>query len=1296
MKIFKNKQYSLLPRPLRLQNTLSLSMGVLVYFDLTDSEHLLTEQALWKDIPKQLGSQLVLDQGVPKPRGEYLLTGSCFAPRNQPREASQVRVQLGELDKTISIYGTRYWKKGVITHPQPFSSVALNWSNAFGGPAFAQNPLGLGINKNVLADGSSAINLPHLEYSHQQIGAPSDRPHPASFGPIDMQWPQRAKKNGTYDAKWKAERWPYFPEDMNYEFFNLASSDQMLPGYFAGGEPYRLENVHPDLPVIEGNIPRLRMRLFVSQNPKFKLYDFPVNSLASHQLKEHEVFKEVLMHLETVWFFPTILRGVLLFRGLTDIIDEEYSDVLRVLIRHELMDEPAKSIEYYRDLQMSLLNRGVNIDSEQMDQAVQQANESMIQVRNLPKVINSIRQHALGNRPTMPPRPPEERLLNLKQILNKKRALLDSSEQMTRRLHSKFGHLVEFDLTQFATSHRTLDEFEANFEKNISHLVTKQKEAKASVNSHMNILREKLTESAKNLKKQWPKGRDLPFDPNTIIPDDIFSEPSKGPWHDRGFPLVVQWRKNLETNPNMLDSLKKLGLSTSTIKNYWLGCNCDDLVDSQELWGLDKAEQFTLPAGLIVPYFIGDQLARIRCVYKDSKWDQEMLVPGSDPISLFLPSATTVNLPGYCSALWAPILCVDNELTGILMEQLVGDCISILVLVSPEQPLSKEAKQAIEKSDVFLVVRPNGAAENSSLDMVWSKWVATFKKAQSIELPVGKSIFDAQAAGQDLRQWVMEALPKDVTSADVSEEKPAEANKLAPLKKLDLSFPFNLKEILSGVREEVKSHLVNAHGLSPEAQAKKLADIADKVKTQLGSSQKVLEKQGIDIDKTLKDMLQPSTQKTSIKNLSPNELGKQFVAKINEQLNKTEFQKNVPADKLDSLKKVAQEITTMSAQAETLQAKGRAMLDKGLAKLAEAKKRFDGNGVSPESAAEFAKAGINIDAMVPRTREEVVEMYQNGEPIAGAILANVDLSYLNLSGADFSGCDLNKTNFSSSKLDKSSFNKSKGQFASFVGASLLDCSMQDSFMQSANFTDANLSKANINKTAFNKAVFERATLDGANIRMCGFDDVNFTQISCIAAHFYLSIISGIANKADFRQASLGKCLIKKMSLEQADFRDGAIHHCKLNEVVGEHVNFAGADLAKFFTGRNCEFRYANFTKTNLYQAGLRETDFTGADFRQADLAEAILEASIFIDADFNRAKARKARFIKCNLEGAHMRAFDLMTGSLRKSRLVRTDFRGSNLYACNFYKVEVGETRFEGCNLKLSQLDGNIDLLEKE
>lgn len=161
MKIFKERRHALIHRPVQIKDVHYLSLGVMLYFDLSAPEDLHTEQELWQELTPVLG-QVSLDQGWPKPRGEVLCMGSCYAPRGKQVAAAKIRLKTGPVDKTLNVFGDRYWLTGAtglttMTRARPFSVMPVDWAHAFGGPDFKQNPLGKGIARVRTEDEQQAI-----------------------------------------------------------------------------------------------------------------------------------------------------------------------------------------------------------------------------------------------------------------------------------------------------------------------------------------------------------------------------------------------------------------------------------------------------------------------------------------------------------------------------------------------------------------------------------------------------------------------------------------------------------------------------------------------------------------------------------------------------------------------------------------------------------------------------------------------------------------------------------------------------------------------------------------------------------------------------------------------------------------------------------------------------------------------------------------------------------------------------------------------------------------------------------
>ncbi len=1277
MKIFKEKQYSFFPRPICIKDKNYLSVGIMSFFDLNDPDNLLTEQELWKTVPGELGPKPILDQGVPKPRGEFLVTGSCHAPRGTSRPASQVRVRVGEIEKTLNVFGDRYWKNGVITKAEPFVEMPIVWSTAFGGEGFAKNPLGKGIHKVQMPDGSMAVPLPNIEIPKQEIGSPGQSPDPAGFGPLDLMWPQRSSKNGTYDEKWKNERWPYFPDDMNYEFFNMACEDQFLEGYFKGGESVTIENMNSDVQVIESSLPKLRMRCFVTLNTKFKPHTFPVGALPSHQISETDEFSEVSTRLETVWFFPSIMRGLLIYRGTTEVMDEDGADVLRVLIRHEDQAEEPKTIEQYRDLQIKLLDRGVDIDMSKAEEVVKKAQASMLKVKNIPKFADDIRQKALGNRPSMPAPAPEEMLAKSQAMIAEHSANLDKLEAMATKMHAEHGHLVAINLGIFDKLRSKI----ASMEKKVETVTTKLSATKSKLEAARKVAVKDVSGGLKKIKPEHLKKGGI--DPDKVISPNFPFEKKVNPWHDRGFPFVVQCRKDLEDDRDTLKKLTDLGLNRKTIKRAWLGVNKNEAMEVPKDWGLEGEDQFTVPAGIIVPRFDGPVLSRIQSRSPHFENEKVFLVPGSDEAALFLPSSTLIDLPSMPKAAGAPVIGVADELQALFMEQEVGDCCSIIALGSPKDKSGKEGAEALKSAQVFLIVQPEKFGEVSEYKKNWEEWAKVYKAAEPLELEHGKTVFESCKKGSDIRQWVLDRLPASYAGEHtVDMGMPAKGKPPGEgfLKGFKPVFP-DVKALSKGIHAEVKKAMeakfAPIHAQHDAALAK-MKDVAAKYT-----------KYGVDPDKIA--MGGPVGLKPS-----PTEIGQQIADKIRAKAADLKKQGMLTPEAGLKMETSAVKAQSMGIEADAQKASMLGKLKAKKIELAEGLKKLEAKELPGGAKEKFEKHGLDPDAIKPLTREEVQRMHDQGKSIAGAILSDVDLSGFDLTGADLTGCQLKRTNFKGTCLDNAKLVQVMGSEADFTKASLKGADFDRAALNKSIFKESDLTGALAKQALFKGSNFAGATLDGADFHMAILEKTDFTKASLNGTRINMCMVSGKADNADFRNADIKKCIFKESSLDGTDFGKASIHESLFNGAKGKKVKFIGANLDKLRTGRNAEFPDADFTGATLRNAGLRETDFTGSDFRGADLESAMIDSSRLVRANFNGATARGARFTKSNLEGATMRAFDLMKGGMRKARLVDTDLRGSNLYAVDFYKSVVGNTRFEGANLKRSQLHGKLDLLDDD
>lgn len=340
MKTIKPMRAGVICRPFEHHGRCLFAVGVIAYFafDGDAPASLLPDVALWKDLAQDLGADAVFDEAMPKLRAEVLVSGSAFAPGGTPTVAVHARVRLGDVDKTVLVVGDRQWEHGAMTSPAPFVEVPIGWSRAFGGEGFARNPIGRGAAP--VSDGGRTVHrLPNVENPARRIASIADRPEPAGFGALDFRWPQRSGRLGTYDQEWLQHRSPGFADDIDFGLFNVAADDQHHDGFFVGDEAFRLENLHPSLPLIEGRLPGVGARCFLTQ-----------------RTREGDEWKEVALRLDTVHFLPNRGRGAMIFRGLVEVAEDDAADVVHMLLALEHLDAP-KPDSHYREVLEARLDR---------------------------------------------------------------------------------------------------------------------------------------------------------------------------------------------------------------------------------------------------------------------------------------------------------------------------------------------------------------------------------------------------------------------------------------------------------------------------------------------------------------------------------------------------------------------------------------------------------------------------------------------------------------------------------------------------------------------------------------------------------------------------------------------------------------------------------------------------------------------------------------------------------------------------------------------------------------------------
>jgi uncharacterized protein YjbI with pentapeptide repeats len=328
MRIVKATKLPVLTRVVEVAQRPVLHAAAIIGFPLSAPRALVDELACWAITGAQLGEQGMLDESVAKVRAELLVAGAFHALAGKPVTASHVRARVGNVDKRLAVVGDRWWRDGIPSEPEPMVAMPIDWTHAFGGPRFGRNPYGKGA-ELVEVDGRKLRPLPNVEPFGNLMRAPSESPEPAGFRPLDVTFEQRRKRSGTYDRRWLEEHFPGLPPDMDPGFFNVAPEDQWLQGFWRGDEEFLVENMHPDTPRIQGQLPGLVARAFVTQ-----------------RTAEGERFVEIPLRCDTVWLFPSADFGAVILHGALGVADDDAADILHLVAACEEAGRPRPAEHY--------------------------------------------------------------------------------------------------------------------------------------------------------------------------------------------------------------------------------------------------------------------------------------------------------------------------------------------------------------------------------------------------------------------------------------------------------------------------------------------------------------------------------------------------------------------------------------------------------------------------------------------------------------------------------------------------------------------------------------------------------------------------------------------------------------------------------------------------------------------------------------------------------------------------------------------------------------------------------------
>lgn len=1231
MRVVKDNELGLLTNVFGIKEKFYFVVSTLIFFDFDKPDELLTEQDMWKCLPEQLGEGQMLDMAMAKPNAEFLACGSCFSPEGTTRNASEVKIRVGELSKTLNIFGDRYWKNiggtNIISDPIPFSQMPINWQTAFGGADFPENKLGKGDADVLDAAGNKVKLLPNIEMPSSLIGLPEDKPAPASFFHYPFDAPHRQKKLGSYDDQWFRERWPYFPVDMDYSYYNAAPQDQIKDGFWKGDESIEILNMHPNRQLIQSKLPGKRIRCFFQQNEKCEIKD------------EDLVFKEIETHLDTVWLFPSANKGVCIYRGTTEVIDEELFDVFRLNMVAEDLTEQPKSKEHYLDVLKKKIDKSISIDMTPFIDAKKKVAAGLKKIADIPKVMEDIKQRGLGNAP-VPMTTPAQKTQEAKKVMLESIDLLKNAEQKVLDVKAKYGHIMKMDTSKYGKSIKKLE-----------HAMTKMDQLEKKGNDVIEQRDKTLAKMADQVEQAktphikaalLEKGADINV---SFYPKDWTK------WVIAGHQFVSTCWFELRQGCDYLKKLESLGFRKRIINKALFGYNSEPLSISNAEWGFeDHAEEIVIPAGFVIPYYEGAILKRIR-VLPDVLSDEadSFIVPGSEETPL------SVGLSDSKAA-----VAVSREIEAWKLFGETDDFAGTIALASPDAAPSDADAETLKAVPIFLKALPSDEAQANAI--MAEGWEDAGLSPMLLEKET--QLFDAEKEGVNLQRWVFDHIPEGLFDEPISYVDDDDSSPVIQFKLPKIDPKGIVESTYADLKAPTDVHRIDIKAIQEKGKAE-LVDFCQKM--------------NLNPD----DYIKPSTYNPD----------KPF-----DYLNSAADTLKTERDKLKTLKKLPPDAEQKMMDHETklrgYAVKADQKYKEGMAKLKALKEKKPMPGME-KVAAMKAKMGIPAD---PGVKVEGIDSLklkmENGESLKGVNLTGYDFTGMDFTDQDFSGAILNEAIFKNTILNNANLSKAICNGTDFTGASIKHADFTKIILNGVTFTDATCTGTNFTKAIFTKTDLSNTALDECNVEHALFNEsqlINVSACQLLAKHtvFEKSILDG----AKFNESTIPNTIFSNTSVEDVDFSNITGKALTFWKTTGEDVKFVGAEIPSIRIVEENSLNGINFQNAKMKKACITDAEMEKAVFTGCFLENAMLERNNLQQSDFSGVNAKFARFNRSDMRNSNLKKMNIMQGSLRKVQLFGSDLTGTNLYSAELYKLKTGETKLDGVNFDMTKLENREDLI---
>jgi|LGOV01.1.fsa_nt_gb hypothetical protein len=227
-------------------------------------------------------------------------------------------------------------------------------------------------------------------------------------------------------------------------------------------------------------------------------------------------------------------------------------------------------------------------------------------------------------------------------------------------------------------------------------------------------------------------------------------------WAQKAQALTDWAHQQLLGNQDQLNFLAARGLPLGAVQQFRLGWVPQDLFRQSAAWGIDAAlsektrqpKKLYIPQGILIPFFTGEQIHRIRIRRHKIQGDQPRYhwLPGSgNDVVLINPIARA-------------FVVVESDLDGLAIVHAAADLVGAVPLGTCSAKPKEAAYDTLRSALSLLVAldfdKPDSQGRRAGAS-AWTWWRDHFARADRWPVPAGKDPGDyVKDHGGDLRAWV--------------------------------------------------------------------------------------------------------------------------------------------------------------------------------------------------------------------------------------------------------------------------------------------------------------------------------------------------------------------------------------------------------------------------------------------------------------------------------------------------------------------------------------------------------------